>query len=194
MKRKTAVLLSIVLIFMLLSSCATSKVEAVAVPTSEPSKPEAETSAQAAPGQITPAQPEEGPQEPTQPAHSVPEVATQKAPSKWKRGEIGPDGGLVFECGPLTLEISQALYETSSYEQAKKQIEEMGFRLPTIDELKALYEQLVLTEISDLEWTYYWSCDESADGNVLILNFDTGFEGKFYKDMDFVSAIGVKEV
>ena len=186
MKRKTAVLLSIVLIFMLLSSCATSKVE--------PSKPEAEASAQAAPGQITPAQPEEGPQEPTQPAHSVPEVATEKATSKWKIGEIGPDGGLVFECGPLMLEISQALYETASFDQAKKQIEEMGFRLPTIDELKALYEQLVLTEISDLEWTYYWSCDESADGNVLILNFDTGFEGKFYKDMDFVSAIGVKEV
>ena len=184
MKRKTAVLLSIVLIFMLLSSCATSKVEAVAVPTSEPSKPEAEASAQAAPGQ----------KEPEQPSQVVPEVATQKAPSKWKSGEIGPDGGLVFECGPLTLEISQALYETSSFDQAKKQIEEMGFRLPTIDELKALYEQLVLTEISDLEWTYYWSCDESADGNVLILNFDTGFEGKFYKDMDFVSAIGVKEV
>ena len=187
MKRKTAVLLSIVLIILLISSCATSKVEAVAVPTSEPSKPEAESSAQAAPGQITPAQPEEGPQEPTQPA-------TQKAPSKWKTGEIGPDGGLVFECGPLMLEISQALYETSSFDQAKKQIEEMGFRLPTIDELKALYEQLVMTEISDLEWTYYWSCDESADGNVMILNFDTGFEGKFYKDMDFVSAIGVKEV
>lgn len=184
MKRKTAVLLSIVLIFMLLSSCATSKVEAVAVPTSEPSKPEAESSAQAAPGQ----------KEPEQPSQVVPEVAPEKAPSKWKTGEIGPDGGLVFECGPLTLEISQALYETSSFEQAKKQIEEMGFRLPTIDELKALYEQLVLTEISDLEWTYYWSCDESADGNVLILNFDTGFEGKFYKDMDFVSAIGVKEV
>lgn len=184
MKRKTAVLLSIVLLILLLSSCATSKVEAVAVPASEPSKPEAESSAQ----------PEAGQKEPEQPSQVVPEVATQKAPSKWKTGDIGPDGGLVFECGPLTLETSQVLYETASYDQAKKQIEEMGFRLPTIDELKALYEQLVLTEISDLEWTYYWSCDESADGNVMIMNFDTGFEGKFYKDMDFVSAIGVKEV
>ena len=187
MKRKTAVLLSIVLIIMLLSSCATSKVEAVAVPASEPSKPEAESSAQPEAGQITTSQPEAAQQETDQPA-------VEKAPSKWKTGEIGPDGGFVFECGPLTLETSQVLYETASYDQAKKQIEEMGFRLPTIDELKALYEQLVLTEISDLEWTYYWSCDESADGNVMIMNFDTGFEGKFYKDMDFVSAIGVKEI
>ena len=187
MKRKTAFVFSIALIILLLSSCATSKVEAVAVPASEPSKPEAESSAQPEAGQITPAQPEAAQQEAVQPA-------VEKAPSKWKTGEIGPDGGLVFECGPLMLEISQALYETASYDLARKQIEEMGFRLPTIDELKALYEQLVLTEISDLEWTYYWSCDESADGNVMIMNFDTGFEGKFYKDMDFVSAIGVKEI
>ncbi|MBO6049110.1 MAG: hypothetical protein J6P33_04965 [Spirochaetales bacterium] len=187
MKRKTAFVFSIALIILLLSSCATSKVEAVAVPASEPSKPEAEASAQPEAGQITTSQPEAAQQETDQPA-------VEKAPSKWKTGEIGPDGGLVFECGPLMLEISQALYETASFEQAKKQIEEMGFRLPTIDELKALYEQLVLTEISDLEWTYYWSCDESADGNVMIMNFDTGFEGKFYKDMDFVSAIGVKEI
>lgn len=187
MKRKTAALLSIALIILLLASCATSKVEVSAVPASEPSKPEAETSAQPEAGQNTPSQPEAAQQEAVQPA-------VEKAPSKWKSGEIGPDGGLVFECGPLTLETSQVLYETAYYDQAKKQIEGLGFRLPTLEELKALYEQLVLTEISDLEWTYYWSCDESADGNVMIMNFDTGFEGKFYKDMDFVSAIGVKEI
>ena len=68
MKRKTAVLLSIVLIFMLLSSCATSKVEPVAVPTSEPSKPEAESSAQPEAGQITTSQSEAAQQEAVQPA------------------------------------------------------------------------------------------------------------------------------
>ena len=170
MKRKTAALLSIVLIILLLASCATSKTEIVSEPVVDPA-------VESAP-EVPPAA----------------EPAIEKAPSKWKSGDIGPDGGLVFESGNLSLETSQAIYDCASYDQAKKQIEGLGFRLPTLEELKALYEQLVLTEKSDFDWTYYWSCDEFNDGNVMILNFDTGFEGKFYKDMDFVSAIGVKEV
>ena len=170
MKRKTAALLSIALIILLLASCATSKTEIVSEPVVEPA-------IEAAP-EVPPAA----------------EPAVEKAPSKWKSGDIGPDGGLVFECNSMSFETSQAIYDCPSYDQAKKQIEGLGFRLPTLEELKALYEQLVLTEKSDYEWTYYWSCDEFNDGNVMILNFDTGFEGKFYKDLDFVSAIGVKEV
>ena len=176
MKRKTATLLSIALIVLLLASCATSKTEIVSEPVVEPAIEAAET-AEAAP-EVPPAA----------------EPAVEKAPSKWKSGDIGPDGGFVFECNSMSFETSQAIYDCASYDQAKKQIEGLGFRLPTLEELKALYEQLVLTEKSDYEWTYYWSCDEFNDGNVMILNFDTGFEGKFYKDIDFVSAIGVKEV
>ena len=173
MKRKTAALLSIVLIILLLASCATSKTEITSEPVVEPTVEVAE------------------------PAPEVPptaEPAVEKAPSKWKSGDIGPDGGFVFECNSMSFETSQAIYDCPSYDKAKKQIEGLGFRLPTLEELKALYEQLVLTEKSDYEWTYYWSCDEFNDGNVMIMNFDTGFEGKFYKDMDFVSAIGMKEV
>ena len=173
MKRKTVALLSIALTILLLASCATSKTEIVSEPVVEPAIETAETA----------------PEVP-----SAAEPAVEKAPSKWKSGDIGPDGGLVFECNSMSFETSQAIYDCPSYDQAKKQIEGLGFRLPTLEELKALYEQLVLTEKSDYEWTYYWSCDEFNDGNVMILNFDTGFEGKFYKDMDFVSAIGVKEV
>ena len=35
---------------------------------------------------------------------------------------------------------------------------------------------------------------EIDEDSVMILNFDTGFEGKFYRDMDFISVIPVREL
>jgi hypothetical protein len=32
------------------------------------------------------------------------------------------------------------------------------------------------------------------DGSVGVMNFDTGFEGRFYRDMDFVSIIPVRNL
>ena len=176
--RKTAfTLLTILTVLMLLASCATSKAQ----PAAEPAVVETqETTTQ-------------------NPSHEPAQEQQPDAPA-WTIGQKGPHGGLVFQSGKLFLETGDAIYETPSYDHAIAQIKTISsdlgvsYRLPTIDELKALYEQLVITELSDVEWTYYWSSDESADGNVRIMNFDTGFEGRFYKDMDFVSAIPVTEI
>ena len=132
---------------------------------------------------------------------SVPEPEPIEEPQEtWTVGEPGPHGGLVFRHENTFLEAGDPIYETQSYDEAVilcqqlSDLEGISVRLPTLKELQSYYEQLVLTEISDVDWTYYWSCEESDDGSVKILNFDTGFEGQFYKDMDFVSIIPVIEL
>ena len=123
-----------------------------------------------------------------------PEPEPTPAPSPaWTVGEAGPDGGLVFECAGMFLETSDPVYETASYDEAKKIIE-APYRIPTLDELKALFAQLVDTGLLEIDWTYYWSSTEVDEDSVMILNFDTGFEGKFYRDMDFISVIPVREI
>ena len=164
---------------MLLASCATVKQE----PTPEP---------------VVIEQIEKIEQEPAR----EPEIQQEPEPVQvlWEPGQTGPNGGLVITCGQTVLETADSIYETASFEDAVAQIDNLckdsgvSYRLPTIDELKSIYEQLVVTELSDVELTYYWSSNESEDGTVSILNFDTGFEGKFYKDMDFVSLIPVTEI
>ena len=135
--------------------------------------------------------PEPEPQpEPTPEPEPQPEPAPEPA---CKIGETGPDGGLVFECDGLFLETAEPVYEAGPYDEAKANIEE-PYRLPTLDELKALFTELVEPGLLDIDWTYYWSSTEVDESSVMILNFDTGFEGKFYRDMDFVSVIPVKEI
>lgn len=136
-------------------------------------------------------QPEPTP-EPTPEPQPEPEPEPEPAPA-WTIGEIGPDGGLVFEWNGLFLETAEPVYEAGSYDEAKESIEE-PYRLPTLDELKALFTELVEPGLLDIDWTYYWSSTEVDENSVMILNFDTGFEGKFYRDMDFVSVIPVKEI
>ncbi|MCQ2411378.1 MAG: DUF1566 domain-containing protein [Sphaerochaetaceae bacterium] len=123
-------------------------------------------------------------------------------PLFWEIGQIGPFGGLVFQHDGKCYEIAQPLYEAGSYENAADYCKSLTpdiafaneYRLPTVDELLAIYDQLVMTEISDLDWTYYWSCEETDETSAKVVNFDTGFEGKFYKNMDFVSALAVCEL
>ena len=135
--------------------------------------------------------PEPAPEPVPQP-EPAPEPEPEPTPA-WTVGEAGPDGGLVFECAGLFLEISDPVYETASYDEAKKIIE-VPYRIPTLDALKALFAQLVDTGLLEIDWTYYWSSTEVDEDSVMILNFDTGFDGKFYRDMDFISVIPVKEL
>ena len=193
--RKTAATLSTILaVLMLLASCATSKTGTTPEPAVIEQQEKATETTDVPSPEPAPVPAPEPPMEP------VPEPVPEPAEKAWTTGQKGPYGGLVFRSGKLFLEAGDAIYETPSYDQAIAQIEAISansgvlYRLPTTDELKDLYEQLVITELSDVEWTYYWSSDESADGNVRIMNFDTGFEGRFYKDMDFVSAIPVTEI
>lgn len=121
------------------------------------------------------------------------EEEIQNTTPLWAIGDIGPNEGLVFECKSLFLEIGEPKYEVSSYEEAQKSCEN-GYRLPTVNELFSIYEQLFETELAELEWTYYWSCETIGEDSARVVNFDTGFEGSFYKDLDFISVIPVLEI
>ena len=119
----------------------------------------------------------------------------------WTVGETGPNGGLVFECEGRYLEMTEPFYEVSNFDASIALIAELAaesgvmYRLPTIVELTNLYDQLVLSGINeDIEWTYYWSSEEVDEASAKVMNFDTGFEGQFYKSMDFLGVIPVVEL
>ena len=181
MKTKAMLLIAILMSIVLLASCRT--LDENLAPEEAP-----------LPSEIAPSPAPEPEPEPEPVPEPVVEPTPEAEPALWEIGQSGPDGGLVFSCANRYLEAAEPIYDTPSYDDAVLLCQKMSFRLPTLEELRCLYEQLVLTEISDADWTYYWSCDEADEGTVMILNFDTGFEGRFYKDMDFVSAIPVKEI
>ena len=192
MKAKTILLILSLLLLSVFVSCKTAEI--VLEPVEE-----IEMQPQTAPEE----QPEEVVIPEEEPREEVPQVIpedteVQEVPS-WKIGEIGPYGNPVFECEGRYLEISEPLYEVQSYESAEEYCkelssEELSYRLPTVAELAGILQQLVEKELVELDYTYYWSSEENEDGTVKILNFDTGFEGSFYKDMDFVSVIAVTEL
>ncbi len=91
------------------------------------------------------------------------------------------------------MEVGEPVYEVGPYDTAKAALEE-PWRIPGLEELEAIYLQLVDTGLWGIDLTYFWSCDEMSDGSVGVMNFDTGFEGRFYRDMDFVSLIPVRDL
>lgn len=115
-------------------------------------------------------------------------------------GQTGPNDGPIFQSDALFLEVGPVIGSLLSFDDAISWCNELtastgiSYRIPTIAELQAIYNQLVLTGISTFDWGYFWSSDETEDGLVRILNFDTGFEGKFYKTMDFLGVIPVTEI
>ena len=135
-------------------------------------------------------QPEPALQPETMPEHK-PEPA--ESPARWSSGDIGPDGGLVFEWDGALMEVGEPVYEAGEYDDVKAGLEE-PWRIPSLIELESIYAQLVETGLWSIDLTYFWSSDEMEDGSVGVMNFDTGFEGRFYRDMDFVSLIPVKDL
>ena len=213
MRRKLHIALAVlmtVLMLALMASCRTTADLGEPVPGAEEFKPEPSP----APVFDPEPQPEPAPEpapEPTPEPAPAPEPETQPEPEPqpeptqepetepvepavvWSVGDIGPDGGLVFECDGLFLEVGEPVYEAGEYDDARALAVE-PWRLPSLVELEAIYLQLVETGLTDIDLTYFWSCEEMDDGSVGVMNFDTGFEGKFYSDMDFVSLIPVKEL
>lgn len=97
--------------------------------------------------------------------------------------------------------MAEPFYEVSNFDASIALVAELAaesgvmYRLPTIVELTNLYDQLVLSGINeDIEWTYYWSREEVDEASAKVMNFDTGFEGQFYKSMDFLGVIPVVEL
>ena len=191
MKKAFAVFLA-VLMLVLLASCRTTVPQAdpeidVFVPEPSPAPlPEILPD----PEPVPEPSPEPSPEsEPVDPQPSDPEPSA----SAWSIGETGPDGGLVFECDGLFLETGEPIYEAGTFDDASALVQE-PYRLPEIEELVRLFLDLVEPGLLDIEWTYYWSGTEVDADSVIVMNFDTGFEGRFYRDMDFVSVIPVREL
>ena len=191
MKTKLFLLLLSAILVLILVSCKTMEVIQEPVETIEVQPEVQEEQSQEVPAEepMEPI-PEEEPEQEEEPVVEEP---------AWTIGEIGPYGNLIIRCGDLFLEISEPLYEAESYEAAlgyclQLSTEGVTYRLPTVAELTSIYSQILEPELAELDYTYYWSCEENEDGTVRIMNFDTGFEGSFYRDMDFVSVIAVTEL
>ncbi len=188
MKRVAIIALS-ALAVLILASCATTG--ETLIPEEIPPETEIAPAPEPVPVPIPEPEPEPVPQ---------PEPEPEPEQVQWTVGETGPNGGLVFSCDGRFLETAEPFYDTPSFDEAKRLCEQLSvekgiaFRLPTLDELNAIYEQLFMAELLDVDWTYYWSGDSAGDDAVMILNFDTGFEASFYKDMDFVGAIPVTDL
>ena len=200
MRRATLFLIAALALIFALTSCQTAKVaqepqvvetilriEIVDVPAEKPASEE-------------PALVEE-PVVISEPEFAEESVVASEPEVVWTVGETGPNGGLVFECEGRYLEMAEPFYEVSNFDASIALIAELAsesgvmYRLPTIAELSCLYEQLVLSGINeDIEWTYYWSSEEVDEASAKVMNFDTGFEGQFYKSLDFLGAIPVVEL
>lgn len=186
--KKAFILFLAVLMLALLASCRTKVPKAKA----EPFVPEP------SPAPLPEVLPEPSPEpapEPQPTPEPTPEPSPEPEPAApaWNTGDIGPGGGLVFECNGLFLETGEPIYEAGTFDVATALVQE-PYRLPEIGELVNLYWDLVEPGLLDIEWTYYWSGTEVDADSVMVMNFDTGFEGRFYKNMDFVSVIPVREL
>ena len=200
MRRATLFLIAALALIFALTSCQTAKVEQepqvveiilrieiVDVPAEKPASEE-------------PALVEE-PVVISEPEVTEESVVASEPEVVWTVGETGPNGGLVFECEGRYLEMAEPFYEVSNFDASIALVVELAaesgvmYRLPTIVELTNLYDQLVLSGINeDIEWTYYWSSEEVDEASAKVMNFDTGFEGQFYKSMDFLGVIPVVEL
>ena len=175
---------------------------------SEPA--ETQPSVQPAPDPVPAPQPEPAPApEPVPeetPGEQVPgdvpgsEPSPTPAPSiQHKDGDIGPNGGIIFMYEGKPIETGSPVYAAGSYTEAVSHCIVLSsnmksvFRLPSVKELEAIYNQLFLTGLLSVEPTYYWSGETDGD-SAKVLNFDTGFEGSFYTFLDFISFIPVAEL
>lgn len=119
-------------------------------------------------------------------------------------GEAGPSGGTVFNNAGKSLEAFVLDVDGKTYEEALTMAQNFaiitktnvfsGWRLPTKDELLAIYHQLFETYLAEFEETYYWAGAPQDSQSAPVLYFGTGFESDFYKDMDFVGVMVVREL
>lgn len=119
-------------------------------------------------------------------------------------GTAGPAGGVVFNHDGANLEEFVVDTDGMGYEEAltisqnctmiTKNESYAGWRLPSVDELLAIYSQLFETGLVEFEETYYWAASAQDTDTAPVVYFGTGFETEFYKDMDFVGLIVVRDV
>lgn len=119
-------------------------------------------------------------------------------------GTAGQAGGVVFTYEGANLEEFVVDTDGMSYEEALTISQNCtmitnnesysGWRLPSVDELLAIYTQLFETGLVEFEETYYWAASTKDSDTAPVVYFGTGFETDFYKDMDFVGLIVVRDI
>lgn len=119
-------------------------------------------------------------------------------------GTAGQAGGVVFTYEGANLEEFVVDTDGMSYEEALTISQNCtmitnnesysGWRLPSVDELLAIYSQLFETGLVEFEETYYWAASTKDSNTAPVVYFGTGFETDFYKDMDFVGLIVVRDI
>lgn len=119
-------------------------------------------------------------------------------------GTAGQAGGVVFTYKGANLEEFVVDTDGMSYEEALTISQNCtmitnnesysGWRLPSVDELLAIYSQLFETGLVEFEETYYWAASTKDSDTAPVVYFGTGFETDFYKDMDFVGLIVVRDI
>lgn len=119
-------------------------------------------------------------------------------------GTAGQAGGVVFTYEGANLEEFVVDTDGMSYEEALTISQNCtmitnnesysGWRLPSVDELLAIYSQLFETGLVEFEETYYWAASTKDSDTAPVVYFGTGFETDFYKDMDFVGLIVVRDI
>lgn len=119
-------------------------------------------------------------------------------------GTAGQAGGVVFTYEGANLEEFVVDTDGMSYEEALTISQNCtmitnnesysDWRLPSVDELLAIYSQLFETGLVEFEETYYWAASTKDSDTAPVVYFGTGFETDFYKDMDFVGLIVVRDI
>lgn len=119
-------------------------------------------------------------------------------------GTAGQAGGVVFTYEGANLEEFVVDTDGMSYEEALTISQNCtmitsnesysGWRLPSVDELLAIYTQLFETGLVEFEETYYWAASTKDSDTAPVVYFGTGFETDFYNDMDFVGLIVVRDI
>jgi hypothetical protein len=120
-------------------------------------------------------------------AKAVPATPSAKAVAgKYKIGDIGPGGGIVFQVnGDHGMEVSKLLgkYTWENAVQKAKQYKSGGFsdwHLPTKDELNLVYENLQKAKIANMGSGWYWSSLEYDNSFAWWQNFSSGGQGHNY--------------
>jgi hypothetical protein len=94
-----------------------------------------------------------------------------------------------FEIAPKSTEIQANWYDAKLYCFALNIVGKTGWRLPTIDELNAIYQS-----DNDLEPDGYWSSTENDDGGAFVKYFFDGYQHSGLKNSRHGSVRAIRTI
>jgi len=110
------------------------------------------------------------------------------APKKYRTGDTGPAGGIMLVEGSTRLEVAPASSEfAATWYEAKERCAEMriggvgGWRLPSKEELHAMYINLKTKGLGNFEDECYWSSSEYDVYTAWGQRFSDGYQSNGFK-------------